>query len=225
MAQKILVVDDEQDLCEILQFNLESEGLEVCTACSGEEALEILSATGEPFSLMILDVMMERMSGFDVAERLREEGNNIPIIFVTALTQEADQLRGFQKGGDDYICKPYSFPNVLARVKAILKRTSDLPEKRTLDEGILHIDLSNNTISVNGNPVVLTKKELTILLLLVQNKGKYFSREEILQQAWNKDTFVGDRSVDVHIARIRKKLGEAGTMINNKTGFGYHFEA
>lgn len=225
MAQRILVVDDEQDLCEILQFNLESEGYEVCTAGSGEEALELLAAEEEPFCLMLLDVMMERMSGFEVAEKLRSQGNTIPIIFLTALTQETDQLRGFQNGGDDYICKPFSFPNVLARVKAILRRTSPLEEKRTIDEGILHIDLATNSVTVKGEPVVLTKKELTILLLLAQNKGRYFSREEILQQAWESDTFVGDRSVDVHIARIRKKLGEAGTMINNKTGFGYHFEA
>lgn len=196
----ILVVDDEQDICEILQFNFESEGFEVSTANSAEEALELLPQVHP--DLLLLDVMMDRMSGFEMAQRLRAEGNQVPIIFLTAKTQERDQLDGFEVGADDYITKPFSFSTVLARVKAVLKRTS--PSCQQLQD--------------------LTKKEQQILDLLMRHKGEYVTRDQILDEVWGSDIYVAERSVDVHIARLRKKMGAEGMRIRNKTNFGYRFD-
>lgn len=196
----ILVVDDEQDICEILQFNFESEGFEVSTANSAEEALELLPQVHP--DLLLLDVMMDRMSGLEMAQRLRAEGNQVPIIFLTAKTQERDQLDGFEVGADDYITKPFSFSTVLARVKAVLKRTS--PSCQQLQD--------------------LTKKEQQILDLLMRHKGEYVTRDQILDEVWGSDIYVAERSVDVHIARLRKKMGAEGMRIRNKTNFGYRFD-
>lgn len=198
---KILVVDDEQDLCEILRFNLEAEGFEVDTAGSAEEALNLRG----PYSLMLLDVMMDRMSGFEMAERLRAKGDNTPIIFLTARDAHDDQLQGFNLGADDYITKPFSFDTVLARIKAVLRRSQNNP----------------SFPNIPNTPNTLTKREHLILQLLNNNPGRYFTREEILAAVWPDDTCVGERSVDVHIARLRKKLGAEGSRIVNKTGFGY----
>jgi DNA-binding response OmpR family regulator len=200
---RILVVDDEEDLREILRFNLEAEGFEVETAASAEEALDIITHHSSLITLILLDVMMDRMSGFEMAQRMREEGDNTPIIFLTARDAHDDQLQGFGVGADDYITKPFSFDTVLARVRAVLRR-------------------SNQNIQSNHNiPSTLTKREHLILDLFRQQPGKFFSREEILAAVWPDDTLVGERSVDVHIARLRKKLGSEGQRIVNKTGFGY----
>jgi DNA-binding response OmpR family regulator len=198
---KILVVDDEQDLCEILRFNLEAEGFGVDTAGSAEEAGNLRGA----YSLMLLDVMMDRMSGFEMAERLRAKGDNTPIIFLTARDAHDDQLQGFNLGADDYITKPFSFDTVLARIKAVLRRSQNNP----------------SSPNIPNTPNTLTKREHLILQLLNNNPGRYFTREEILAAVWPDDTCVGERSVDVHIARLRKKLGAEGSRIVNKTGFGY----
>ncbi len=199
----IMVVDDEQDLREILRFDLEAEGFGVETAGSAEEALQRL-AGGLRCDLILLDVMMDQMSGFEMAQRLRERGDSTPIIFLTARDAHDDQLQGFSAGADDYITKPFSFDTVLARVKAVLRRTA-----------------------VVGAPITgtagLTKKEHLILEFFRQHPGQFFSREEILAAVWPGDTLVGERSVDVHIARLRKKLGGEGQHIVNKTGFGYGF--
>ena len=203
--QQILVVDDEEDLCEILRFNLESEGYAVETAHSAEEAFESLKTKNPKFNIILLDVMMDRMSGFDMAQRMRAAGDNTPIIFLTALSSHDDQLQGFGVGADDYITKPFSFDTVLARVKAVLRRSnsfSDHPESPEIPDN-------------------LTKREHLILELFRQHPGQFFSREEILKAVWPDDAYVGERSVDVHIARIRKKLGTEGQRIVNKTGFGY----
>lgn len=194
--QRILIVDDEEDLCEILRFNLEAEGFLVDTAHSAEEAL----ALNTRYDLMLLDIMMERMSGIEMAERMRAEGDNTPVIFLTALGDHDAQLRGFSAGADDYIAKPFSFDTVLARVKAVLRRTS---------------------LAGPASSVSLTRREQLILDLFRRQPGKFFTREEILSAVWPDDTFVGERSVDVHIARLRKKLGPDGNRIVNKTGFGY----
>lgn len=197
---KILVVDDEQDLCEILRFNLEAEGFEVDTANSAEEALPMAAAGG--YALMLLDVMMDRMSGFEMAKQLRQRGDATPVIFLTALGGHDDQLRGFGVGADDYIAKPFSFDTVLARIRAVLRRSQP------------------------ATPVAqhsLTKREYLILNLFSSHPGRYFSREEIFAAVWPDDTCVSERSVDVHIARLRKKLGPDGVRIVNKTGFGYGF--
>ncbi len=195
---RILVVDDEEDLREILRFNLEAEGFEVETAASAEEALTMLH-----HDLILLDVMMDRMSGFEMACHLREAGDNTPIIFLTARETHDDQLQGFGVGADDYITKPFSFDTVLARVRAVLRRSRQ------------------NAMGNRNTPNTLTKREHLILDLFRQHPGKFFSREEILAAVWPGDAFVGERSVDVHIARLRKKLGTDGQKIVNKTGFGY----
>lgn len=196
---KILVVDDEQDLCEILRFNLEAEDFTVDTANSAEEALEKLEAT-KNYVLILLDVMMDRMSGFEMARHLRTNGNNTPIIFLTARDTHDDQLQGFGIGADDYITKPFSFDTVLARIKAVLRRSHQ---------------------STLNAPSTLTKRELLILELLQQNRGRFLTRADILAAVWPNDAYVGERSVDVHIARLRKKLGTDGEKIINKTGYGY----
>ena len=200
---RILVVDDEEDLREILRFNLEAEGFEVETAASAEEALSTFHFPHSAFHLILLDVMMDRMSGFEMAQQLRAEGDNTPIIFLTARDAHDDQLQGFGVGADDYITKPFSFDTVLARVKAVLRRSS------------------SSSLSSSTSLTSLTRREHLILDLFRQHPGRFFTREEILAAVWPDDTLVGERSVDVHIARLRKKLGPEGQRIVNKTGFGY----
>lgn len=197
---RILVVDDEEDLREILRFNLEAEGFEVETAASAEAALGML---GMRFDLILLDVMMDRMSGFEMLEEMRRCGDNTPVIFLTARDAHDDQLQGFGIGADDYITKPFSFDTVLARVKAVLRRSAG-----SSDTGLSRYP-------------GLTRREHLIFDLFRQHPGRFFSREEILEAVWPDDTLVGERSVDVHIARLRKKLGAEGQRIVNKTGFGY----
>ena len=196
-------MDDEEDLREILRFNLEAEGFEVETVASAEEALDKFSILNSQFSIILLDVMMDKMSGFEMAQRMREAGDNTPIIFLTARDAHDDQLQGFGVGADDYITTPFSFDTVLARVKAVLRRSNQ------------------NTQSNQNTPNTLTKREHLILDLFRRQPGRFFTREEILAAVWPDDTLVGERSVDVHIARLRKKLGSEGQRIVNKTGFGY----
>lgn len=217
---KILVVDDEEDICEILQFNLKSEGYAVDVAYSAEEALQVLTPEHH---LILLDVMMENMSGYQMADILRNERhNNTPIIFLTAKNTENDILTGFNLGADDYISKPFSLKEVLARVKAVLnRRTIPAKAKETIIFGTLEINLENGTVMISGKAIELTKKEFQILVLLARYPNRFLSREEILEAVWERDTYVLDRSVDVHVARLRKKMGVAGEMIVNKTGFGY----
>ena len=223
---KILVVDDEEDLCEILQFNLESEGFAVDIANSAEEALKLLTDEHE---LILLDVMMEGMSGFRMAEKVRKEMHmNTPIIFLTAKDTENDMLTGFSIGGDDYIAKPFSIKEVAARVKAVLKRAGNiaLPEKKkTIEIGELTLDLNSKTVYLNEQQILLTKKEFEILLLLLQNKGRVFSREDILSRIWSDEVYVLDRTIDVNITRLRKKIGIYGKCIVTRLGYGYCFEA
>lgn len=226
MKGRILVVDDEKDICDILQFNLENEGYIVDVAHSGEEALEMVT---DIHRLIILDVMMGGISGFKVAEKLRESENFVPIIFLTAKNRENDMLTGFSLGADDYISKPFSIKEVLVRVKALLKRTSlaatiapaETVEKNWTYKG-LNIDLSINRVTIDGNEVPLTKKEFEILSLLTRTSPNVLTREEILNSVWGVNEFVLDRTVDVHITRLRKKLGDYGTIIVNRSGFGYY---
>lgn len=224
---KILVVDDEQDLCEILRFNLESEGYEVDTANSAEEGLRILSPS---HVLILLDVMMEDMSGFQMANKIRKELNcEVPIIFLTAKDTENDMLTGFNVGADDYITKPFSLKTVLARIKAVLKRSSKAADTTADTMEIfthngLEINFETKKTTLDGYEISLTKKEFMILVLLVKSPKRFFTRKQILSQVWDDDTYVTERSVDVHIARIRKKIGNVGECIINRTGFGYSFD-
>jgi len=220
---KILIVDDEQDLCEILQFNLESEGFDIDTAYSGEEALE---KPIQEFDLILLDVMMAGMTGYKVANIIRKELNlSTPIIFLTAKGEENDILTGFNVGGDDYISKPYSIKEVIARVKAILKRgIKTTTESKVLSYKTLSVDVKKKSTSIENTKINLTRKEFEILSLLMKNLGIYVSRDEILQRVWQDDVIVTERNVDVNIARLRKKIGIYGKHIKGKSGYGYCFQ-
>ena len=223
---KILVVDDEEDLCEILKFNLETEGYEVDTAFSAEEALKRDISS---YQLLLLDVMMGEMSGFKMASLLRknEKTAGIPIIFLTAKDTENDMLTGFSLGADDYISKPFSIRQVIARVKAVMRRTSNRekqPDGDLLTYETLSLDIKRIKATVDGKPVPLTKKEFEILRLLLENKGNVFSREEILSRIWKDEVYVLDRTIDVNITRLRKKIDPYGKNIVTRLGFGYCFE-
>ena len=223
MERKILIVDDEADIREILQFNLENAGFTVECASSAEEALEMLNPE---HGLILLDVMMGGMSGFSMAKVLREEKNNqIPIIFLTAKTAENDLLTGFSSGGDDYIPKPFSIHEVIARVRAVLRRVSPVEVKQTemLECGRLKVDLEAKLVYIDGVKVVFSKKEFEVLSLLASHPGKIFSREDLINELWKDAPYVLDRTVDVHIARIRSKLGECKNYLTNRSGYGYIF--
>ena len=224
MEERILVVDDEKDICDILQFNLENEGYKVDLANSAEEALSILT---DRHDLIILDVMMGGISGFKMAEKLRKEEKSVPIIFLTAKNTENDMLTGFSLGGDDYMSKPFSVKELIARVKSVLKRVRlNKKETQTLwqHEG-LTIDILNNRVTIDDVEVTLTKKEFEILSLLSQTSPNVYTRSEILSQVWGDNEFVLDRTVDVHITRLRKKLGEYSSIIVNRSGFGYYLNS
>lgn len=224
MEKKLLVVDDEAGIREILQFNLENAGFKVDCAASAEEALEII---GPEHSLILLDVMMGGMSGLRMAEVLRNElHNETPVIFLTARTDPDDLLAGFSAGGDDYIPKPFSILEVIARVRAVLKRTERLPVSGDIVEtGAVKIDLQRKLVYVEGEQVVFSKKEFEVLSLLATHPGQIFSRENIIDELWKDAPYVLDRTVDVHIARIRSKLGPCKNYLTNRTGYGYVFNA
>ena len=222
MSQKILVVDDEPDLREILQCNLESAGYEVDTAESAEEALHILSPE---HNLILLDVMLGGMSGYRMANKLRNELKlKTPIIFLTAKDTENDLLTGFSAGADDYISKPFSLHEVLARIKAVLRRTKEENKCSELKVGELTIDFAKKLVLCHDNDVKLSPKEFGIFSMLAKEPGRVFSRAEILAVVWHGETYVLDRTVDVHIARIRRKLGDESIHSNNRQGYGYSFE-
>ena len=222
MHDKILIVDDDRNICEILEFNLKNEGFDVEVAYSAEEALKKLS---DEFAVILLDVMMGGMSGYKMAEMLRAEGNQIPIIFLTAKDTENDMLTGFSVGGDDYISKPFSIKEVIARVKAIIKRINKLPSPKNnkLVFNNLAIDLEAKELTINGEKITLTKTEFEILVLLAENPERMFSRENIIDCLWKETSCVIERTVDVHIARLRKKMGEYASTITNRAGYGYRF--
>ncbi|CDD83018.1 two-component system response regulator [Bacteroides sp. CAG:462] len=222
---RILVVDDEEDLCEILKFNLENEGFWVDTANSAEEALK-LDLTR--YNLLLLDVMMGEISGFKMASMLKKDKNtaSIPIIFITARDTENDTVTGFNLGGDDYISKPFSLREVVARVKAVLRRTAETQAAQPdiLTYHGLSMDIAQKRVTINGEDVALTKKEFEILKLLLKSPGKVFSREDILAKIWSDEVYVLDRTVDVNITRLRKKIGDYGKHIITRLGYGYCFD-
>lgn len=222
----ILVVDDEEDLCEILKFNLENEGYFVDTANSAEEALKLQLTK---YDLLLLDVMMGEISGFKMANLLKKnkETATIPIIFITAKDTENDTVTGFNLGADDYISKPFSLREVLVRVKAVLRRTRSAKDKQAVEQlqyKELLLDITKKKVCIQGEEVALTKKEFEILLLLLQNKGRVFSREDILAKVWQEEVYVLDRTIDVNITRLRKKIGAYGKNIVTRLGYGYCFE-
>jgi two-component system alkaline phosphatase synthesis response regulator PhoP len=223
---RILVVDDEEDLCEIFKFNLESEGYDVDTAHSAEEALKL---DLNSYQLLLLDVMMGEMSGFKMASILRKDPKTaaIPIIFITAKDTENDLMTGFNIGADDYISKPFSLREVSARIKAVLRRTQTAEESN--DSEIIRfdgftVDITKKKATLDGAEIILTKKEFEVLVLLVSSPGKVFSREDILTRVWTDEVYVLDRTIDVNITRLRKKLGDFGKNIVTRLGYGYCFE-
>ena len=223
---KILVVDDEEDLCEILQFNLETEGYQVDVAYSAEEAL---IKDISQYNLLLLDVMMGEMSGFKMARLLKDnpKSKNIPVIFLTAKDTENNHITNFNINTDDYISKPFSIREVLARVKAVLRRMETSTGQASVNElrhENLVMNLNNKKVTLDGSEISFTKKEFEILKLLLENKNRVFTREEILSRVWSDEVIVLDRTIDVNITRLRKKIGKYGKQIITRLGYGYCFE-
>lgn len=223
---KILVVDDEQDLCDILLFNLRASGYVAEAVYSAEQAMEKNLAS---YDLLLLDVMMPGLSGFELAERLKTDDTTarIPIIFLTAKDTEDDALHGFGIGADDYVTKPFSVREVMARVKAVLSRSTSSPKSQPMNlvyEG-LSVDLIKKTASVDGKVVELTKTELELLCLFLNHRGQVFSRQELIEKVWPQNVVVTSRTIDVNITRMRKKIGRYAACIVARQGYGYLFEA
>ena len=251
--QRILIVDDEEDICMILSYSLQKAGYEVLVAHSAEEALELLQSpiahTPSPIDLILLDIMMGEMSGLEMAEKLRSDigrsqselldasllGIGIPpIIFLTALSDEDTVLQGFKLGADDYISKPFRIAEVLARVAAVLRRSatpktavqnsSEVQNSSTIVfEGIV-VNKADMSLKVDGEAVVMTRKEIELLCYLLTHRGQILSREHLLKNVWDSNGFVMERTVDVHITHLRRKLGQYGKRIVTKSGYGYMFE-
>ena len=242
--QRILIVDDEEDICMILSYSLQKAGYEVLVAHSAEEALELLQSpnsliASSPIDLILLDIMMGEMSGLEMAEKLKSENGKVkcenhipPIIFLTALSDEDTVLQGFQLGADDYISKPFRIAEVLARVAAVLRRTAEQgaknQEQRPISndcivfEGIV-VNKADMSLKVDGEAVVMTRKEIELLCYLLTHRGQILSREHLLKNVWDSNGFVLERTVDVHITHLRKKLGQYGKRIVTKSGYGYMF--
>ena len=226
---KILVVDDEDTLCEVLRFNLEVTGYDVDVAQSAEEALTKISQT--PYNLIILDVMMGETSGSTLARKLKadKDTKDIPIIFLTAKDSEDDMIAGLNIGADDYIFKPYTIRNIVARVGTVLRRTMPVEEEPEEDKNVIHvgelsIDTTSRSVYINGNYIRMPRKEYEILKLFVSTPGRVYTREEILSKIWGDDVVVIPRVVDVNVTRLRKKLGDFGDRIMTRSGYGYGFE-
>ena len=222
---RILVAEDEEDISEILQFNLESEGHKVDVVHSAEEALQKKLTD---YDLFLLDVMMGKMTGFALAQKMRRELDiTAPVIFLTARDNENDLLTGFSVGADDYVAKPFSIRELQARVKTILKRSyikEKAQESTFVNIGGIGLDNKSKRLIIGDKKIDLTRKEFEILLLLTKNQGRIFSREEILSRIWSNDVIVTDRTVDVNMTRLRKKMEDYGSYIRNKPGYGYYFE-
>ncbi|MCC8038801.1 MAG: response regulator transcription factor [Bacteroidales bacterium] len=233
MRIKILVIDDEESVCEILKYNLEKEGYEVDCAYSAEDALEMDLAS---YSLFIVDIMMDRLSGFDFAKRLKNDSatENTPIMFCSALNGEDDMVMGLNIGSDDYITKPFVIGVVLARVRAVLRRSAAAQQMEyNRAQGIYEPDITYRSLRIDrnvkacylgGEPVALTRTEFDILLFFLTHRNRIYSREEIIQNVWPGDVVITNRTIDTNITRLRKKLGEYGANIVTRLGFGYGFK-
>lgn len=233
MRIKILVVDDEESICDILKYNLELDGYEVDYALSGEEALTMDLSS---YSLFILDIMMDKISGFDFAKRLKNNisTENTPVIFCSALDGADDTVIGLNLGGDDYITKPFVVSEVLARVRAVLRRSHVSQQYAyNISKGIqepdinfktLRIDRNEKACYLNGEPVTLTKTEFEILLFFLTHRNRIYSREEIIREVWPEDVIVSNRTIDTNITRLRKKIDPYGNNIITRLGFGYGFK-
>ena len=233
--QRILIVDDEEDICMILSYSLQKAGYKTLIAHSAEEALENyeLSIKNHEIDLILLDIMMGEISGLEMAEKLKSENLIPPIIFLTALSDEDTVLQGFKLGADDYISKPFRIAEVLARVVAVLRRSatlktavqssSEVQNRSTIVfEGIV-VNKADMSLKVDGEAVVMTRKEIELLCYLLTHRGQILSREHLLKNVWDSNGFVMERTVDVHITHLRRKLGQYGKRIVTKSGYGYMF--
>ncbi|HKI79261.1 MAG TPA: response regulator transcription factor [Ignavibacteriaceae bacterium] len=227
MKEKILLVDNEHDIVEFLQYNLEQEGFDVISAFDGSEALEKINENPD---LVILDIMMPKIDGFEVYKRIREreEFNHIPIIFLTAKSGEIDEVKGLELGASDYIQKPVSPKKLVARVKSNLRKVELQKENAfpaTIKIGPLFIDKGKYIIHINKKETIFPRKEFEILYFFANNPGRVFSRESLLREIWGPDIYVVDRTVDVHIRKIREKLGNYANLIETIKGVGYKFKS
>ena len=228
--ERILIVDDEETLCEVLKLNLENEGYDVDIAFSAEQALTLDLRN---YSLILLDIMMGEISGIKMAKMLKSDvmTADIPIIFCTARDTEDDMILGLNLGADDYIMKPYTVRNVIARVKSVLRRTTKQKASITVSEKTnmlqvedLKLDLEFKRCTVDDKEVKLAKKEFELLAYLISHRGKILSREQILSKVWSDEVIVLDRTIDVNITRLRQKIGEYGKYIITRSGYGYGFK-
>lgn len=219
--KRILIVDDEPDLCDIVQFNLEASGMEVQAVYSAEEALALNLSQ---FDLLLLDVMLPGISGFELAAKLREKPltAQLPVIFLTARDAEADTLCGFGLGADDYVSKPFSVKELVARVKAVLSRVANRTSV-IRHEGLV-MDMMRKQATIDGVELMLTRTEFDLLWLMMQHRGKVFTRQQLLEQVWPSDVVVSERTVDVNVTRLRKKLGRYGDCLCTRQGYGYYFK-
>ena len=227
-TDRILVVDDEETLCEVLKINLENEGFDVDVAYSAEEAL---TYDLKGYSLILLDIMMGNINGIRMAKMLKADltTSNVPIIFCTAKDTEDDMIMGLNLGADDYIVKPYTIRNVIARVKTVLRRTqggkssASAGKTNMLTVEGLQLNLEFKRCEVDGTEVKLTKKEFELLAYLISHRGQICSREQLLSRVWSNEVVVLDRTIDVNITRLRSKIGKYGSYIITRSGFGYGF--
>ncbi len=220
----ILIVDDEKDIVQLIQYNLEKEGYQIHTASTGEEGFE--TAKKKRPQLIILDLMLPGIDGLEVCKLLRAEPltKNIPVLMLTAKNTDVDQILGFELGASDYVSKPFSPKVLLVRIKNILKnRQTHKEDKVVLKAGELSLDKERQTFSVKGKGVALTRLEFKIIAFLMENPGKVFTRDQLLSGAWGQETFVVDRTVDVHVKSIRQKLGKYREAIETVRGSGYRF--
>jgi DNA-binding response OmpR family regulator len=227
MKKSIFIIDDEQDIREILKINLESEGYDIKSFSSADDALK--SFKSEKPDLIILDVMMEGKDGFEFCREIRANDRlkSIPVIFLSAKSEEFDKVLGLELGGDDYLTKPFSIKELRSRIKAVLRRTGDVPEieKHTIlrYKGV-ELNPEQYSLKVDSEEIKLTKTELNILCLFMENPGKIFSRDSIINSVRGHDVFVVDRTIDVHIMNLRKKLGDYKNIITTFSGVGYGFK-
>lgn len=226
--KKILLVDDEKDIVEFLQYNLTQEGFSVFTAYNGKDALKQLSQNPD---LIILDIMMPEMNGYDVCKTIRRdpEHEHTPIIFLTAKSGEVDEILGLELGANDYIQKPISPRKLIARVKSNLRNVEKVAEDKNIQSmitiGPLNIDREKYIVSIDGKEMIFPRKEFEVLFFLAKNPGRVYSRDDLLKDVWGSDVYVVDRTVDVHIRKIREKLGRYADLIETIKGVGYKFKS
>jgi two-component system phosphate regulon response regulator PhoB len=225
--ERVLVVDDEPDILSILVYQLSREGFRVSTAVSGRSA--IATAIAEPPDLVVLDLMLPELDGYEVLAQLRrhEATSSIPVILLTARTEEEERLRGFDTGADDYVTKPFSPRELVARVKALLRRTRAEPVEagRRLRHGPIEIDREAHRVYANGSEVELTRIEYRLIEVFIERRGRVQSRRQLLQAAWDTNARIETRTVDMHVARLRSKLGDAGSLIETVRGVGYRLSS